>query len=91
MIYSVDFTKKAAKVISIYKKSNPVLYKKLDALLFELKLHPRTGTGHPEPLQRGNSVTYSRRITASDRLIYDIYDDTVSVLVIEIGGHYNDK
>lgn len=57
----------------------------------ELEEHPRTGTGHPEPLKSGNSVTYSRRITANDRLIYDVYDETVTVLIIEIEGHYDDK
>lgn len=91
MIYKIDLSKKAEKAVSKYKKSNPVLYKRLETLLIELMLHPRTGTGHPEPLQKGNSVTYSRRITAHDRLIYDIHDETISVLVIEIGVHYDDK
>jgi len=53
--------------------------------------HPRTGTGHPEPLKSGNAITYSRRITASDRLIYDIYDERITVLVLDVEGHYNDK
>lgn len=68
-----------------------MLYKKLVKLLDEIMEHPRTGTGHPEPLKEGNSVTYSRRITAHDRLIYDIYDEIITVLVIEIEGHYDDK
>ena len=29
--------------------------------------------------------------TAHDRIIYDIYDETLVVLVIETEGHYNDK
>ena len=53
--------------------------------------HPRTGLGHPEALIGGNDVTYSRHITADDRIIYDIYDDRVSVLVIQAEEHYNDK
>ena len=91
MIYKIDFLKDAAKTIAKYKKSNPVLFKKLTVLLEELMEHPRTGTGHPEPLKTGNSISYSRRITAHDRLIYDIYDDTVTVLVLEVEGHYKDK
>jgi len=35
--------------------------------------------------------TYSRRLTAFDRIIYDVYDDIVNVLVIELEGHYDDK
>lgn len=91
MIYKIEFVKTVTKTVAKYKKSNPVLYKKLVNLLDELMEHPRTGTGHPEPLKSGQSITYSRRITARDRMIYDIYDDTVTVLIIEIEGHYSDK
>ena len=91
MIYNVDFTPQAKKVIKKWRKSNPRLAKKYDAIYHELIDHPRTGIGHPEPLIGGQSITYSRRITAHDRIIYDIYDDVVSVLVIEVEGHYSDK
>lgn len=53
--------------------------------------HPRTGLGHPEPLVGGNDVTYSRHITAHDRIIYDIYDNLITVLVVQAEEHYNDK
>lgn len=59
--YKIDFTQIAIKDISKYKKSNPINYKKVVKLLNELMEHPRTGTGHPEPLKSGNSITYSRR------------------------------
>ena len=38
-----------------------------------------------------NDVTYSRHITAHDRIIYDIYDERITVLVIQAEDHYNDK
>ena len=91
MSYKVDFTAKARKALSKWKKSNPRLWKKYETIYFELLDHPRTGLGHPEPLVGSNGTTYSRRISAHDRLIYDIYDDVVTVLVIEEEGHYNDK
>ena len=53
--------------------------------------HPRTGLGHPEALKGGSDVTYSRHITAHDRIIYDIYDNVLVILIIEVEGHYNDK
>lgn len=89
--YKIDFTPTASKTIAKYRKSNPSQFKKLVKLLEELMEHPRTGTGHPEPLRLGNSVTYSRRISACDRLIYDIYDERITVLVLDVEGHYNDK
>ena len=29
--------------------------------------------------------------TAHDRIIYDIYDDRITVLVVQAEEHYNDK
>lgn len=57
----------------------------------DIILHPRTGIGHPEPLIGGNDVTYSRHIAGKDRIIYDIYDETVRVYVLDVEGHYNNK
>ena len=53
--------------------------------------HPRTGTGHPEPLKGGGDITYSRRISGQHRIVYDIYDVRITVLVISVEGHYGDK
>lgn len=91
MAYDVRFAPKALKTIGKWKKSDPTLFKKLSTILHELIDHPRTGRGHPEPLVGGGGITYSRRITASDRIIYDIYDSEVVVLVISLEGHYDDK
>ena len=89
--YTIEFTQIAIKTISKYKKSNPLQYKKLVKLLDEMMEHPRTVTGHPEPLKSGDSITYSRRISKNDRLIYDIYEEKVTVLVLTVEGHYDDK
>ena len=91
MIYSITFANSAQKVLKKWKKSNPVLFKKASIILEELIDHPRSGTGHPEALRGGNDITYSRHITAHDRIIYDIFDDKVEVHVIDVEGHYNDK
>ena len=66
-------------------------YFKVERLIHEMADNPKTGTGHPEPLKGGQSVTYSRRISAHDRIIYDVYDDKLVVLVIKLEGHYDDK
>lgn len=91
MIYKISVLPEAEKVLKKWKKSNPQLYKKYNKIYHELTDHPRTGIGHPELLVGGQSITYSRHITAHDRIIYDIYDDIVTVLVVEVEGHYNDK
>ena len=90
-MYEVRVSTDAEKVIKKWKKSNPQLLKKYQRLFHELADHPRTGTGYPEPLIGGKDITYSRRLSAHDRIIYDIYDDVLVVLIIETEGHYSDK
>lgn len=90
-MYSIEFSKIAKKDLADYKKSNPMAFKKIVKMLEEMRIHPREGIGHPEALLKGNDVTYSRHITKKDRLIYDIYDEIVKVLVLTAKGHYRDK
>ncbi|MDR1610595.1 MAG: type II toxin-antitoxin system YoeB family toxin [Candidatus Symbiothrix sp.] len=75
MSYIIKFSDDAEKVVAKYKKSNPIAYKKLSRLLNELVVHPRTGIGHLESLANGNDIRYSRRISANNRIVYDIYGD----------------
>lgn len=91
MSYSIDFSKQTEKVLKKWKKSNPIAFNKFKLLLKELEEHPRSGTGHPEPLVGGNNIVWSRHITRNDRMIYDIYDDVVNILIVELEGHYEDK
>ena len=91
MSYFIEYSADVQKTLKKWKKSNPRAFKKLRDLLPELELHPRSGTGHPEPLKGQNDITWSRRITAHDRIIYDIYDDVLVVLIVEAEGHYDDK
>ena len=91
MTYTIDFTPEARDTLAKYKKSNPQLFKKFSKVLVELMDHPRTGTGHPEPLRGGGDITYSRRISGQHRIVYDIYDERITVLVISVEGHYGDK
>lgn len=90
-MYTINFTPRVDKTMAKWKKSNPVLFKKLKKILIAIMEDPRHGIGHPEPLVGGLGTTYSRRISANNRIIYDIYDESITVLVIEIEGHYDDK
>ncbi len=90
-MYSIQLSSEADKVLRKWKKSNPQLWKKYQKIYHELMDNPRLGLGHPEPLKGGNNITWSRHVSAHDRLIYDIYDDIITVLVIEVEGHYTDK
>ena len=69
------------------KAGNKLILKKIDTLLKELAIHPKTGTGKPEYLKY--KKCWSRRIDEEHRLCYEIYDDVVVVLVLSAFGHYD--
>ena len=72
-------------------QNEPTAYKKALKLIAELYEHPRTGTGKPEPLLDNRSGQWSRRISKKHRLVYEIQDMEVIVLVLTAYGHYDEK
>jgi len=90
MSYEVIIEKQAMREISKLAKSG----KKKDRdnlyqILEELKIHPEAGTGQPEKLKYNLSGFWSRRINKKDRLIYEIIEEPVNmVVVISALGHY---
>lgn len=91
MIYDVELKDRAMVDLAKLAKSEPKAFLKAQALIEELKEHPRTGTGHPEQLSGDRAGQWSRRITQKHRLVYEINDNEVIVLVLTSYGHYNDK
>lgn len=91
MIYEIDFSEKFENDIPKFK-SYPVLTKKIGKLILEIKEHPTTGTGKPEPLKGyGERSIYSRRIDQKHRLIYEILEIEKVVKILSAYGHYDDK
>ena len=91
MIYRIDFKEQAQIDLATLAKSEPKAFLKAKKLIEELKVHPRTGTGKPEPLSGNRTGEWSRHITKKHRLIYEIHDTEVVVLVLTAYGHYDDK
>lgn len=78
--------------ISHHKKSgDKAILRKIEKLLNELKDHPGTGTGQPEMLKHNLQGLYSRRINSKHRLVYDIKDEIVTVIILSAHSHYGDK
>ena len=90
MIYKIIYAQKAENDLTRLLKEEPTAYKKALKLIAELYDHPRTGTSHPEQL-KGRPNQWSRHITKKHRLVYEINDNEVIVLVLTAYGHYNDK
>ena len=90
-MYRIIFTPQAKEDLLRLQKSEPKAFRKAERFIEELRVHPTTGTGHPEPLKGNRSGQWSREITKNHRLIYEIHDSEVLVLVLTAYGHYNDK
>lgn len=90
-MYTINYTQRAQSDLIKLKRNEPSSFKKLTKLLNELAEHPRTGTGHPEQLKGDRSGQWSRRITEKHRLVYEIHETEVVVLVLTSYGHYNES
>lgn len=91
MTYNVLVTKEAQNDLKKLLQSEQQAYKKALKLIAELYQHPRTGTGKPQQLTSNRSGQWSRRISNKHRLVYEIHDTEVVVLVLTAYGHYGDK
>ena len=90
-MYKIVITPDAEKDVLLLARTEPKAFLKVQKLLNELKIHPKTGTGHPEPLKGYPDNRWSRRVTKKHRLVYSIYETEVVVLVFSSYGHYDDK
>ena len=61
-------------------------FKKITALIKDIKRNPFQGIGKPELLKHELSGYWSRRITDEHRLVYKIADD--DIIVYSCRGHY---
>lgn len=91
MTYEIRFVEGVEQDLNRLYKSEPSAYRKALSLIAELQEHPRTGTGHPEPLKNGDGEQWSRRITKKHRLVYEILEREILILVLSAYGHYDDK
>ena len=77
MAYRIEFDPEAIQDMAKLKKSgNKAVIAKIEKLLLELMEHPATGTG---------------QVNKQFRIIYTIYEDIVTVMVISVKSHYGDK
>ena len=90
-MYILEYTKTAEESFKKLKKTDLAACAKLEKLLWELMGDATSGTGHPEPLKGDRVGLWSRRITKKHRLIYQIKETEVIVLVLSAYGHYDDK
>ena len=90
-MYTITYSPQAEEDLRKLKRGEPAAFQKAFKLLNELVEHPKTGTGHPEPLKGKPEGRWSRQITKKHRLVYRIFETEVHVEVLTAYGHYEDK
>jgi len=92
MKYEIIYSTEAEDDLLKHSKAgNKILLKKISKLLQELEEHPETGTGKPEQMKYKKVEYWSRRIANNHRMEYIIDNDTESIFLISLWGHYGDK
>lgn len=78
-------------MIRLRKLGGKIAVNRLSQILDELREHPDTGFGRPEPLKHGKRGYWSRQITVKHRLVYQIREEEITVLIVQAFGRYMDK
>ena len=90
--YTIEISKEALADLSKIKKSGKkTAILRIEKIFLELEIHPTIGIGKPEKLTYKTEYLWSRQINIKDRLVYEIIDHEVVVIIISALGHYNDK
>jgi toxin YoeB len=85
----VIFTDKANIDLLYFKRiNNQIILKKIRQLLDSIITTPAFGIGKPEKLKHDLFGKYSRRIDKEHRLIYEIDEESNTIIVHSLRGHY---
>ena len=89
--YSLNISSKVFSNLEKIKKSGKKIdFNKVISFLNEIEETPRLGIGKPEQLKHHNGEIWSRRVNQKDRFVYEIFENDLSITIIQVTGHYND-
>ena len=80
------WTGQAEKEYNYWVRHNPKIATRIDRIIDNISRDPFQGLGKPEPLKHDLHGMWSRRITDSHRIIYDVIEDKITIY--SCFGHY---
>ena len=75
----------------LHKSGDKAIVKRIERIFEELGDDPNRGIGKLEALTHDFARLWSRRLYKKYRLVYQIIEQTITVVVIAARGHYDDK
>lgn len=83
----IEFTIQALEDLNYWKNTNNnSVLKKIRSLLENIMVTPYSGIGKPEALKYELTGKWSRRISKSDRIIYQVISN--KLIIFSLKGHY---
>ena len=83
----IELTIQAEDDLNYWQRThNVIVLKKIRVLLENIIVSPFSGIGKPEALKHELSGKWSRRITKTDRLIYQVAEN--KIYIFSLKGHY---
>jgi toxin YoeB len=89
-MYEIEYTKKSLKDLKTLKR-NAKLLLKLQSIIQEIKIDPYAQTHNFEILKHNYAGFCSKRLDKKNRIIYQVIEAKIVVLVISVLGHYDDR
>lgn len=75
----VVYASRAKEDNNYWKKANPKIHDRIEKLIADIKRHPYSGLGKPEPLKFEKSGYWSRRINMEHRLVYKVAEGKIYI------------
>ncbi|MBQ6073479.1 MAG: Txe/YoeB family addiction module toxin [Bacteroidales bacterium] len=88
MPFEIALLPAAQADLEYWKSTSPKTVDRIARLLQDIAEHPFTGIGKPEALRWNLSGYWSRRINATDRIVYRVNGIKVIVYVLSLRTHY---
>lgn len=85
----LTFSETAWKDYLYWQTQDKKTLKRINLILLDIERNGYDGIGKPEPLRGNLSGYYSRRIDESNRIVYQLAEDSIEI--IQCRGHYDDK
>ena len=83
----IEFSPRALNDLEKWRQAGNIkIQKKITELINSILTTPFSGIGKPEPLRHQLAGLWSRRVTAEDRLVYEIKQDLL--VIHSLKGHY---
>jgi toxin YoeB len=83
---NIAFTPQAWEDYLYWQKAHPEIVERIHTLIKEIKRHPFTGIGKPEPLKHALQGFWSRRITSEHRIVYKKLGG--EIVIAQLRYHY---